>query len=319
MSLRALLAEGRARLSAAVAAAAAAGAAPAWRAEGVPLEAQLLLAHVLRRPRAYLIAHAEEQAAAADAAAFDELLRRVAAGEPVAYVTGGCEFWSLPLRVGPAVLIPRPETELAVERCLALLPDAAASAAPAAPAAPAVPPAGSPCVCDLGTGSGAIACALASERPAWRITATDCSAPALQVARGNAARLGLGARDNRIEFLQGHWFEPLGTRRFDLLVSNPPYVGAADPALALLRHEPRLALTPGPSGLEALGELIRLAPRHLVTDGWLVLEHGADQAGAVARALVAAGYARVRCHRDLAGHARVTEASWPGSGFARPA
>jgi release factor glutamine methyltransferase len=252
------------------------------------LDAELLLAHVLRRPRSHLLAHAEDPAPSGCCAAYEALLARAAAGEPLAYLTGQREFWSLPLQVCPAVLIPRPETELAVERCLALLPER-------------------PChVGDLGTGSGAIACALASERPAWHITATDCSSTALHVARGNAARLGL----DRIEFAEGDWFEPLGGRRFDLLVSNPPYVGAADPALAALAHEPRLALSPGPDALATLRQIIALSPTHLLPGGYLVLEHGADQGRSVERALVAAGYAHVRCHRDLAGHERVTEARW---------
>lgn len=252
------------------------------------LEAGLLLAHVLHRPRSYLLAHIEEIAPAGAAAAYQALLARAAAGEPLAYLTGVREFWSLPLQVCPAVLIPRPETELAVERCLELLPEDPIR------------------VCDLGTGSGAIACALAVERPAWHITATDCSSAALHVARANAARLA----PERIEFLEGSWFEPLAERRFELLVSNPPYIDAADPALAALAREPSVALTPGPDALAALRSLISRSPRHLMAGGYLVLEHGADQGPSVERALVAAGYARVRCHRDLAGYGRVTEARW---------
>ena len=253
------------------------------------LEAELLLAHVLRRPRSYLLAHAEQIVPAASVAAYDALLARASAGEPLAYLTGEREFWSLPLHVCPAVLIPRPDTELAVQRCLELL----LAEAPAQ-------------VCDLGTGSGAIACALAVERPAWHIIATDCSSAALHVARANAARLGL----ERIEFLEGDWFEPLGERRFDLLVSNPPYIGAADPALAGLGCEPLAALSPGPDALAALRRIISLAPSHLTAGGYLVLEHGADQGPSIEGALVAAGYARVRCHCDLAGLGRVSEARW---------
>jgi release factor glutamine methyltransferase len=197
--------------------------------------------------------------------------------------------------VTPAVLIPRPETELVVERALALLPGTQAAA-------------GDLRVADLGTGSGAIALALASERPRWALTATDQSEAALAVARDNAARLNLG----HIEFVAGNWFAPLTGRRFEAIVSNPPYVAAGDPALAALRHEPAGALSPGPGGLEALRQLIAEAPAHLERNGWLLLEHGADQADAVAAALVAAGYARVRCHRDLAGRDRVTEGRWLG-------
>ncbi len=285
--LKDLLERGRARL-------AAASAPPASRA-GVRVEApgrldaEVLLSHVLRRPRSHLLAHAEDIVPAVAVATYGALLERAAAGEPLAYLTGEREFWSLPLQVCPAVLVPRPETELAVERCLELLPD------------------GPRRVCDLGTGSGAIACALAVERPAWHVSATDSSAAALHVARANAARLGVA----RIEFLQGDWLEPLGGQRFDLLVSNPPYVAATDPALPALACEPPVALTPGPNALAALEKIISLSPRHLLPGGCLVLEHGADQGRAVERALVAAGYAHVRCHRDLAGHERVSEGRRP--------
>jgi release factor glutamine methyltransferase len=259
------------------------------------LAAEMLLAHVLKRPRSALIAHGELPIEPVIAACYRALVERRVAGEPIAYLTGQREFWSLPLEVTPAVLIPRPETELLVERALALL--------------PAVPAANEEVrVADLGTGSGAIALALASERPAWRLTATDQSEAALAVARGNAARLKLGP----IEFLAGDWFAPLTGRRFEAILSNPPYIALGDAALAALRHEPAAALISGPSGLEALRRLITQAPAHLAHQGWLLLEHGADQADAVAAALVAAGYARVRCHRDLAGRDRVTEGRWLG-------
>jgi|SRR6185437_8486826 len=255
------------------------------------LEAELLLAHALQRPRSHLLTHAGELLVPQAAAHYQQLLARAAAGEPLAYLTGEREFWSLALRVSPAVLIPRPETELAVERCLALLADAGAA----------------PRVCDLGTGAGSIALALAAERPGWCLTATDLSGAALELARANAHRLGL----SRVEFLVGDWLAPLAGRTFELIVSNPPYVAADDPALAALRHEPRSALTPGATGLEALHRLIRDARAHLGAGGWLVLEHGADQRNAVARALVEAGYARVRCHRDLAGQDRISEGQRP--------
>jgi release factor glutamine methyltransferase len=260
-----------------------------------PLAAEVLLAQVLNRPRAALITHDELPIEPATATRYRALIARRVAGEPIAYLTGQREFWSLPLDVTPAVLIPRPETELLVERALALLPATAAAN-------------GEVRVADLGTGSGAIALALASERPRWRLTATDRSEAALAVARGNAARLKLG----HIEFLAGDWFAPLCGRRFEALLSNPPYIASGDVALAALRHEPATALSPGPSGLEALRQLIAQAPSHLEREGWLLLEHGADQADAVAAALVAAGYARVRCHRDLAGRDRVTEGRWLG-------
>jgi release factor glutamine methyltransferase len=253
------------------------------------LEAELLLAHALRQPRSYLLAHDDEMPGPASIASYLSLLERCAAGEPLAYLTGEREFWSLPLRVTPDVLIPRPETELAVERCLALRDASAAT------------------VADLGTGSGAIALALATERQQWRILATDRDAAALAVAAGNAARLGLV----NVEFSLGDWFTPLPGHQFDLIVSNPPYVAASDPALQLLRHEPAAALSPGASGLEALQQLVLQAPAHLLPGGWLVLEHGAGQARTVAGSLVDAGFARVRCHTDLAGRDRVTEAQWP--------
>jgi len=253
------------------------------------LDAELLLAHCLGVTRGYLFAHADELVQPANRACYVALLQRRADGEPLAYLTGWREFWSLELQVSAAVLVPRPETELAVECALALLADVPAD------------------VADLGTGSGAIALALASERRAWRIVATDHSADALAVARRNAERLNLRG----IAWLQGDWLAPLGSRRFDLIVSNPPYIAQADPALPALRHEPAAALVSGASGLNALQHLITQAHAYLHRGGVLLLEHGATQAAAVAGQLVAAGYARVRCHQDLAGRDRVTEAQWP--------
>jgi release factor glutamine methyltransferase len=251
------------------------------------LEAGLLLAHTLRTTRARLLSHAERAVGPAAERRYRALIERRALGEPLAYLTGTREFWSLPLRVTPAVLVPRPETELLVERALAL--HAAAHAR----------------VAELGTGSGAIALALASERPDWRVTATDISAGALAVARGNAARLALTG----IDFRRGSWFEPLAGERFDLILSNPPYIGSDDPALAdpALAHEPRLALTPGEDALECLRAIAHEAPRHLAPGGWLLLEHGAAQAAALRDELVLAGLRSVRSHRDLAGHERMTE------------
>jgi release factor glutamine methyltransferase len=257
--------------------------------ESARLDAEILLAHALRQPRSHLLAHDEQPVDEATISRYQSMLARRAQGEPLAYLTGEREFWSLPLAVTPDVLIPRPETELAVERCLALR-----DAAPAA-------------IADLGTGSGAIALALAVERPLWRVLATDHAAGALLVARGNAERLGV----RNVYFSQGDWFGPLQGRRFDLIVSNPPYVAARDPALYALRYEPAAALSPGASGVEALQRIVLQARAHLLPGGWLVLEHGAGQAAAVAGSLVDAGYARVRCHADLAGRDRVTEAQWP--------
>ena len=252
------------------------------------LDAQLLLAHAMGRSRSWLLAHAEDTLDTDVARKFAALVARRAAGEPLAYVVGYREFWSLSLRITPAVLVPRPETELLVERALALLPAAAAA------------------VADLGTGSGAVALALAVERPLWCLTATDNSVAALGVAAGNARALGLG----NVRFVAGDWLHPLRGERYALIASNPPYIGAGDPALLdpALQHEPQVALCSGPGGLDALATIIAAAPDCLQPQGWLLLEHGADQAPAVASMLVAQGYAHVRCHTDLAGQPRVTEA-----------
>jgi release factor glutamine methyltransferase len=282
-TIASLLAVGRQRLARA-ASAADSGATPG-------LDAELLLAHALGVGRARLRSHPEDVPAAETAALFLDLIARRAAGEPVAYILGRKDFWTLELSVTPAVLVPRPETELLVERALALDPGAEAR------------------VVDLGTGSGAIALALARARPSWRITATDISAAALAVARANAAALDL----TRVEILQGDWLACLTARKFQLMLSNPPYVAADDPALAEpeLMREPRLALVAAEDGLAALRAIIRAAPDHLVPGGWLLLEHGATQAAAVAGALVGRGFAQVRSHRDLAGRERMTEGQWP--------
>ena len=254
------------------------------------LDAELLLAHCLGTRRERVKSHPEEVRDPAEVERYGALIARRAAGEPLAYIVGCKDFWSLRLAVTRAVLVPRPETELLVERALALGPHAVAA------------------VADLGTGSGAVALALASERPAWHILATDVSAEALECARRNAAVLGA---DN-VEFLAGSWLAPLDGRDFDLIVSNPPYIAADDPALRApeLGHEPLLALSPGADALAALAAIVHGAPEHLRRGGWLLLEHGATQADAVARALVARGFTHVRSHRDLAGHERMTEACW---------
>lgn len=252
------------------------------------LDAAVLLAHVLGVDRSHAISHAETTVDARASALYQSLIERRARGEPLAYLTGWREFWSLRIAVSPAVLVPRPETELLVERALAL------RASPEG------------CVVDLGTGSGAIALALAHERPRWRVLATDISAPALEVAGANARDLQLTA----IEFRQGSWFDPLGEMRFDLIVSNPPYVAARDGMLSAgaLAYEPRIALTPDADGFASLRAIVRGAPQHLAPGGWLLLEHGATQAAQVRDELVLAGFRYVRSHYDLAGHERVTEA-----------
>ena len=257
-------------------------------------DAEILLAAAANLTRTQLIARGSGPLPAAAVARFGELCRRRAAGEPVAYLLGRREFWSLSFDVDRSVLVPRPETELLVDRVLARVVPATAH------------------VADLGTGSGAIAIALATERPQWRITASDSAPAALAVARRNGERLVPG----RIEWILNEaagWFAPFAGRRFDAIASNPPYIAGDDPVLSgdSLRYEPRGALTPGGDGFAALATLIDEAPGHLSPGGWLLLEHGAGQASAVRAALVARGFTSVTSHRDLAGHERATEAQWP--------
>ena len=255
------------------------------------LDAELLLAHALGLSRAQLYARSEHEPDAAQAAAFERLVAARERGEPIAYLTGHREFWSLDLAVTPAVLIPRPETELLVELALArIAPDREMR------------------VADLGTGSGAIALAIARERPRVRVVATDASPAALEVARGNAARLGLG----NVTFASGDWCAALGADRFDAIVSNPPYVGAGDAHLREgdLRFEPVAALVSGRDGLDAIRQIVADARAHLVNGGWLLLEHGWDQAARVRSLLEDHGYADVESFRDAAGHERASAARW---------
>ncbi len=249
-------------------------------------DAELLLAHCWGRTRTRLLT-SEETVPDDVATRFAHAVRQRTDGVPVAYLLGRREFWSLQFQVTPAVLVPRPETELLVQRTLDHVQATDAT------------------VADLGTGSGAIAIALAHERPRWAVTATDLSADALAVARRNGETLVGG----RVEWLQGDWFAALAGRRFDALLSNPPYIAGDDPVLSEdgLRYEPRAALTPEGDGLAALATLVDGAPAHLRPGGWLLLEHGATQAEALRRRLVARGFTSVTSHRDLAGHERVTE------------
>ncbi len=259
-------------------------------ADDARLDAEVLLAHVLDQPRSHLRAWPERALTAAQTAHYEDLVTRRAAGEPVAYLCGRREFWSLELEVTPATLIPRPETELLVELALARIPVAAALA-----------------VADLGTGTGAIALAIARERPRCRVTATDRASAALDVARRNAARLGITA----VDFRHGAWYAPLpdpAAGRYDLILSNPPYVRAGDPHLAQgdLRFEPPDALTAGADGLDALRVLVAGAPAYLHSGGWLLVEHGYDQAEAVTALFRTAGFTDIETFHDLGGQPRVT-------------
>jgi release factor glutamine methyltransferase len=251
------------------------------------LDAELLVSGILERPRSFLISHAGEALSPETLARIAQAIARRRRGEPVAYILGSREFWSLDLEVNPHVLIPRPETERLVEFALEVLPVDAHGK-----------------VLDLGTGSGAVALAIAKERPHARIVAVDNSAEAITVACRNAERLGLG----NVSFEIGDFYEPVGAMHFDLIVSNPPYVSAHDAALAgpELQAEPRAALVPGPTGLEAIERIVARAPEHLRSGGWLALEHGSGQAQAVRALLSAAGFSTIRTLKDLAGHERVT-------------
>lgn len=252
-----------------------------------PADADLLLAHALQRSRSWLFAHAQAVVDGEAVRRFENLLERRAAGEPVAYLTGLQGFWTLDLAVTPATLIPRPETERLVELALERIPvDAAAR------------------IADLGTGSGAIALAIAWERPRADVIATDASIEALDVARGNAARNGI----TNVEFREGDWLVPLTSETFDLIASNPPYIAVGDPHLdeGDLRFEPPSALASGTDGFDAIRSIVRAAPAHLRSGGWLLLEHGWEQ-GAVVRALLAeAGFVDVETACDLEGRDRVT-------------
>jgi len=254
-------------------------------------DARLWLGHLLQRDRAWLIAHDDAHLTPDQAAAFDAGCRQRADGVPMAYLLGEREFHGLALRVTPDVLVPRPDTETLVDWALALLPGLGAA----------------PRVADLGTGSGAIALAVAHRHPAARVTATDLSPAALAVARGNAQRLGLA-----VAFAEGAWWAALpADARYELVLSNPPYIAGDDPHLPALRHEPALALTPGGDGLDALRAIVAGAPAHLAPGGWLLLEHGWDQAGAVAALLREAGFTDVQHRHDLGGHARCTGGRLP--------
>ena len=253
------------------------------------VDLRILLAHVLRRPIAWLLTHPEALLDDASCARFEHLRQRRQQGEPVAYLTGEREFHGLPFLVSPHVLIPRPETELLVDCVLEEFPLGRAGR-----------------VLDLGTGSGAIAVTLACRRPHLHISASDCDAAALAVAQQNALRLAPAVQ---IDFRLGDWLSPLQGERFDAIVSNPPYIRDGDPHLhsAELRFEPSGALVGGANGLRDLASIIEQAPEHLVAGGYLALEHGYDQSEAVQALMRLAGFVSIRSHSDLAGIPRVTE------------
>lgn len=253
------------------------------------LEVQYLLQHVLHKPRAWLLAYPEHTPDAAQLMDYQGLLQRRLQGEPMAYLLGVREFFGLNFRVTPATLIPRPETELLVEHALQRIPPQ------------------QPCrVLDLGTGSGAIALSIANARPAAEVVAVDASLAAIAVARENAQRLGL----SNAVFLRSDWFGSLGEQRFDLIVSNPPYVAAGDPHLQQgdLPFEPLSALASGADGLDDIRRIISQAAAHLRPCGWLLLEHGYDQAGRVRELLLQAGFGEVYSACDLSGIERVSGA-----------
>jgi release factor glutamine methyltransferase len=262
------------------------------------LDAQLLLGHVLIHPRSWIMAHGDEPLASTAADHFHALATRRAQGEPLAYLVGEKEFYGLTLRVNPAVLVPRPDTETLVDWALSLIPTAPTSST----AAPLH-------VLDLGTGSGAIALAIQQHRPWVLVTASDASETALRTAMDNAQRLQLPVR-----FVRGHWLTPWATapaaEPFDLIVSNPPYIAEEDPHLAQLGHEPLSALTAGSDGLNDLRTLATQAPAHLKPGGWLLLEHGYTQHEAVQTLLRQAGFAHVSTQFDLGNRPRCTGGQW---------
>lgn len=254
------------------------------------LDAEILVAHALGLSRAALAADPGRELSVEEMRAVEALAARRLAGEPVAYLTGRREFWSLELEVASDVLVPRPETELVVELALAAIADVTA-----------------PRVLDLGTGSGAIALAIAHERGDALVTATDDSAAAIALAARNAKRLAIG----NVEFAPGSWYRPVAGRRFHAIVSNPPYVAESDAALAALAHEPRRALGSGSDGMDAIAAICAGSPQHLAPDGFLAVEHGATQGAATRERMAQAGLERIATHRDLASLERVTTARRP--------
>jgi release factor glutamine methyltransferase len=248
------------------------------------LDAEVLLAHALDKPRSYLYTWPEQTPDSSQVQRFTALIGRRLSGEPIAYILGRREFWSLELVITPATLIPRPETELLVELALAR-----------------IPPNSRMRIADLGAGSGAIALAIARERPEVGIIATDSSADAVAIACLNARRLG----SRNVVFRQGDWCDALKGERLGLIVSNPPYVAANDPYLKELRFEPAMALVAGDDGLEAIRSIVAQAMNYLQPGGWLLLEHGCEQGKPVETLLQAHGFTEVKNYHDAAGKDRV--------------
>ena len=258
------------------------------------LDAELLLSHQLDCSRTRFITWPEQKVAPEDADAYRSLVAQRCEGTPIAYITGECEFWSLPFATSPDALIPRQDTETLVEQALLLpVPDDAR-------------------VLDLGTGTGAVALALGSERYGWDITGSDASPAAVALASRNRDALGLPG----VTFVESDWFRDLEPGPWDLIVSNPPYVAEGDEHLEQgdLRFEPHAALIAGNDGLEAIRWIVREAPEHLHPWGWLLLEHGYEQGQAVVTLLGEAGFRDLFSRRDLTGHFRVTGGRWPGNG-----
>lgn len=255
------------------------------------LEAEILLACALECNRTTLRTWPERELSPDQQAAFQQLIQRRLKGEPIAYITGQRGFWDMTLQVSPDTLIPRPETELLVETALKK-----------------IPPDAQWHIADLGTGSGAIALAIARERPGCLITATDNSAAALTMAKANAQRLGI----NNIRFIEGHWFQPIENEQFEMIVSNPPYVHPADPHLQQgdLRFEPEEALASIPDGMKDIRIISNAARGHLVSPGWLILEHGYDQGPVIMKQLITLGYKEVSVLNDLSHNERLCIGKW---------
>ena len=252
-------------------------------------DAELLLAHSLNKPRSYLRSWPERIVDSASLQRFEQLLQRRLAAEPIAYIFAQQQFWSLDLAVSPDTLIPRPETECLVEQALEKIPADSRYR-----------------IADLGTGSGCIALAIASERPACTLIAVDQSQAALTIAQGNAKALGL----SNIEFLQSDWLAALGSERFDCIVSNPPYIEPDDPHLAALQHEPHAALVASDHGFSDLFQIIESAAHHLKPGGYLLLEHGYNQQDAVCQRLAQQGYTAIEPYQDYSRTPRGVCAQW---------